>query len=310
MRRGRRGRLASGVHDDDDGAVGPRARRAGSPRTSTPRPSASCRAAAGVAAGAHLPRPPAETSTDAVAEDAVGLVPARDAPRERLARERRQGDRRGERAIPRAVRLRGGRRRPAAGEERARECDDDEQSGSSRGPMVGAGRRVPGSTLRIVSWVDIVIIVWVALAALRGRSLGALTQLLSLVGFVVGLAIGAVDRRPDRRPAARRRRPHRPHRVPRARHGGARRDRRQHAWQVGQRDDAATAPRVGGRRRWRGRRRAWGAAERVAGRGPVHPVLDGLARTPDPALRRAHGARRGHAAGALRHRARPGVRLE
>lgn len=57
--------------------------------------------------------------------------------------------------------------------------------------MVGAGRRVPGSTLRIVSWVDIVIIVWVALAALRGRSLGALTQLLSLVGFVAGLAIGA-----------------------------------------------------------------------------------------------------------------------
>jgi hypothetical protein len=57
--------------------------------------------------------------------------------------------------------------------------------------MVGAGRRVPGSTLRTVSWVDLVIIVWVALAALRGRSLGALTQLLSLVGFVAGLAIGA-----------------------------------------------------------------------------------------------------------------------
>jgi len=43
-----------------------------------------------------------------------------------------------------------------------------------------------------VSWVDIVIVVWVALAALRGRSLGALTQLLGLVGFVAGLAIGAV----------------------------------------------------------------------------------------------------------------------
>ncbi len=57
--------------------------------------------------------------------------------------------------------------------------------------MVGAGRRVLGSTLRIVSWVDVVIIVWVALAALRGRALGALTQLLSLVGFVAGLAIGA-----------------------------------------------------------------------------------------------------------------------
>jgi hypothetical protein len=43
-----------------------------------------------------------------------------------------------------------------------------------------------------VSWIDVVIVVWVALAALRGRSLGALTQLFSLVGFVAGLAIGAV----------------------------------------------------------------------------------------------------------------------
>jgi hypothetical protein len=43
-----------------------------------------------------------------------------------------------------------------------------------------------------VSWVDVVIVVWVALAALRGRALGALTQLLGLVGFVAGLAIGAV----------------------------------------------------------------------------------------------------------------------
>jgi uncharacterized membrane protein required for colicin V production len=42
-----------------------------------------------------------------------------------------------------------------------------------------------------MSWVDIVIVVWVVLAAVRGRSLGALTQLLGLVGFVVGLAIGA-----------------------------------------------------------------------------------------------------------------------
>jgi trypsin-like peptidase/colicin V production protein len=58
--------------------------------------------------------------------------------------------------------------------------------------MVGASRRGTPSTLRAVSWVDIVIIVWVALAALRGRSLGALTQLLALAGFVAGLAIGAV----------------------------------------------------------------------------------------------------------------------
>jgi hypothetical protein len=48
------------------------------------------------------------------------------------------------------------------------------------------------STLRAVSWVDAVIIVWVVLAAIRGRALGALTQLLGLVGFVAGLAIGAV----------------------------------------------------------------------------------------------------------------------
>ena len=53
-------------------------------------------------------------------------------------------------------------------------------------------RAIPGSTLRAVSWVDAVIIVWVALAALRGRSLGALTQLLGLAGFVAGFAIGAV----------------------------------------------------------------------------------------------------------------------
>ena len=43
-----------------------------------------------------------------------------------------------------------------------------------------------------MSWVDLVIVIWVVLAAIRGRSLGALTQLLGLVGFVVGLAIGAV----------------------------------------------------------------------------------------------------------------------
>jgi Trypsin-like peptidase domain/Colicin V production protein len=42
-----------------------------------------------------------------------------------------------------------------------------------------------------MSWVDIVIVVWVVLAAVRGRALGALTQVLGLVGFVVGLAIGA-----------------------------------------------------------------------------------------------------------------------
>ncbi len=43
-----------------------------------------------------------------------------------------------------------------------------------------------------MSWVDAVIIVWVVLAAIRGRSLGALAQLLGLVGLVAGLAVGAV----------------------------------------------------------------------------------------------------------------------
>lgn len=42
-----------------------------------------------------------------------------------------------------------------------------------------------------MSWVDAVIIVWVVLAAIRGRALGALSQLLGLLGFVAGLAIGA-----------------------------------------------------------------------------------------------------------------------
>jgi S1-C subfamily serine protease len=43
-----------------------------------------------------------------------------------------------------------------------------------------------------VSWIDIVIVVWVVLAAVRGRTLGALAQLLGLIGLLVGLAIGAV----------------------------------------------------------------------------------------------------------------------
>lgn len=43
-----------------------------------------------------------------------------------------------------------------------------------------------------MSWIDAVILVWVVLAALRGRAMGALTQLLGLVGFVVGIAVGAV----------------------------------------------------------------------------------------------------------------------
>jgi len=43
-----------------------------------------------------------------------------------------------------------------------------------------------------MSWIDIVVIVWAVAAAVRGRSLGALTQLLGFLGFVVGLAIGSV----------------------------------------------------------------------------------------------------------------------
>jgi hypothetical protein len=58
--------------------------------------------------------------------------------------------------------------------------------------MVGAVSLVTGLPSETVSWVDVVIVIWVVLAAVRGRSLGALTQLLGLVGFVVGLAVGAV----------------------------------------------------------------------------------------------------------------------
>jgi hypothetical protein len=48
------------------------------------------------------------------------------------------------------------------------------------------------STLAAVSWIDAVIIVWVLLGAIRGRALGAITQLLGLIGFVAGIAIGAL----------------------------------------------------------------------------------------------------------------------
>lgn len=58
--------------------------------------------------------------------------------------------------------------------------------------MVGAPRLSAGLPSEAMSWVDIVIVIWVVLAAVRGRAVGALTQLLGLVGFVVGLAIGAV----------------------------------------------------------------------------------------------------------------------
>ncbi|HEY8080970.1 MAG TPA: MarP family serine protease [Acidimicrobiales bacterium] len=43
-----------------------------------------------------------------------------------------------------------------------------------------------------MSWIDVVIVVWVVLAAVRGRALGALAQLLGLIGLLVGLAIGSV----------------------------------------------------------------------------------------------------------------------
>jgi S1-C subfamily serine protease len=47
-----------------------------------------------------------------------------------------------------------------------------------------------------VSWIDAVILVWVVLAALRGRSIGALTQLLGLVGFVGGFVLGSLAAKP------------------------------------------------------------------------------------------------------------------
>lgn len=47
-----------------------------------------------------------------------------------------------------------------------------------------------------MSWVDAVILVWVLLAALRGRSLGAVTQLLGFAGFLVGLYLGSLCAHP------------------------------------------------------------------------------------------------------------------
>jgi len=58
--------------------------------------------------------------------------------------------------------------------------------------MVGAAGSPTGLPSVAVSWIDAVIVVWVVLAAVRGRSLGALAQLLGLLGFVIGLAIGSV----------------------------------------------------------------------------------------------------------------------
>jgi uncharacterized membrane protein required for colicin V production len=58
--------------------------------------------------------------------------------------------------------------------------------------MVGRSCGRPRLPSRSVSWVDAVIIVWVVLGAVRGRALGAITQVLGLAGFVVGIAVGAL----------------------------------------------------------------------------------------------------------------------
>lgn len=58
--------------------------------------------------------------------------------------------------------------------------------------MVRGGAWGPGLPSFAVSWVDAVILVWVLLAALRGRALGALTQVFGLLGFVAGLLGGAL----------------------------------------------------------------------------------------------------------------------
>ncbi len=47
-------------------------------------------------------------------------------------------------------------------------------------------------TLRNVDWVDIVVVVLLLLAAVHGLRVGALIQILSLAGFVLGVTIGAL----------------------------------------------------------------------------------------------------------------------
>ena len=63
-------------------------------------------------------------------------------------------------------------------------------------PAAGAaGRRGAGCTLRYprrVNWVDIAVVVVVAVAALHGLRVGALIQVLSLAGFAVGVTVGAL----------------------------------------------------------------------------------------------------------------------
>jgi uncharacterized membrane protein required for colicin V production len=145
----------------------------------------------GVAAGAHTPRPPADTSIDAVPDDVVGSLPA--------AMHHASGSHaRAERVTVESIAPKpvpsGGGAVPVV-PHAARSVPASTSPTSPRTLTAADGRREAAGG-RVyppnVSWIDIVIIVWVALAALRGRSLGALTQLLSLVGFVAGLAIGAV----------------------------------------------------------------------------------------------------------------------
>ncbi len=54
------------------------------------------------------------------------------------------------------------------------------------------GKRRSWIPSAVVDWVDIVVVVLVALAALHGLRVGALVQVLSLAGFVLGVTVGAL----------------------------------------------------------------------------------------------------------------------
>lgn len=57
-------------------------------------------------------------------------------------------------------------------------------------PLMRPERSAPCSTLNDVGWIDLVIVVLVVGAAVNGLRLGAMVQILSFVGFWVGLALG------------------------------------------------------------------------------------------------------------------------
>ena len=147
----------------------------------------------GTATGAHPVRPPIETSIAAAAVVAVGFVPpAMHQPPSSHAT-----------TDSVTVKLIAGEPVPSGGGAVAvvPHAASSDPAPSAMAPATSRvltgddGRRDSdrgGLPSEAMSWIDAVIVLWVVLAAVRGRSLGALAQLLGLLGFVVGLAIGSV----------------------------------------------------------------------------------------------------------------------